>query len=138
MAVRKVIDDLFDAMRAGDGDKVGSLFVDGVTLQRAGMDREGNPQLGNTPLANFVNAVNQPHDQVWDERIWDVDIKVNGRLASAWMNFAFYLGDTLSHCGVNSFQLFKGKEGWKIIYLADTSQREGCEIPENVKSGGKG
>ena len=135
-AVRQVIDDLFDAMRAGDGDKVASLFADGAALQRAGTDREGNPSLGNTPVSAFVDAVNSPHEQVWDERIWNVDVKIDNRLASAWMNFAFYLGDQLSHCGVNSFQLFKGEAGWKIIYLADTSQREGCEIPEHVASGG--
>lgn len=136
-AVRQVIDDLFDAMRAGDGDKVGSLFTSEAKLQRAGVNREGNPQLGNTPVSQFVNAVNQPHEQVWDERVWDVDIKVDGRLASAWMNFAFYFGDNLSHCGVNSMQFFKGEEGWKIMYLADTNQREGCDIPENVQNGGR-
>lgn len=135
-AVRQVIDDMFDGMRAGDGDKVASLFVDGVVAKRAGTNREGIPRLGNTPISDFVAAVNQPHDQIWDERIWNVDIKIDGRLASAWMNFVFYLGDSFSHCGVNSFQFFKGDDGWKIISLADTSQRTGCEIPEHIKPAG--
>lgn len=135
-AVRKVIDDLFDAMRAGDGEKVSSLFVEGAILQSAMTDREGNPRLGNTPMSKFAEAVGQPHDQVWDERIWNVDIKIDGRLASAWMNFAFYLGDTFSHCGVNSVQLFKGSEGWKMMYLADTRQKATCKIPEEIKSAG--
>ena len=135
-AVRQVIDDMFDGMREGDGDKVAALFVDGVVAQRAGTNREGQPRLGKTPISDFAAAVNQPHDQVWDERIWNVDIKIDGRLASAWMNFAFYLGDSFSHCGVNSFQFFNGEDGWKIITLADTSQRTGCEIPEHIKPAG--
>ncbi len=135
-AVRQVIDNMFDAMRAGDGDKVASLFVEGVVAKRAGTDREGKPRLGNTPISDFAAAVNQPHDQVWDEQIWNVDIKIDGRLASAWMDFVFYRGDSFSHCGVNSFQLFKGEDGWKIISLADTSKRTGCEIPEHIKPAG--
>ncbi|MFK7846190.1 MAG: nuclear transport factor 2 family protein [Rhodothermales bacterium] len=135
-AVRQVIDAMFDGMRAGDGDKVASLFVDGVVAQRAGTDREGKPRLGNTPISDFAAAVNKPHDQVWDEQVWNVDIKIDGRLASAWMNFVFYLGDSFSHCGVNSFQFFKDDDGWKIISLADTSQRTGCEIPEHIKPAG--
>jgi hypothetical protein len=46
------------------------------------------------------------------------------------MNYAFFAGDTFSHCGVNAFQLFKGADGWKIFHIADTRRREGCEMPE--------
>ncbi|MEM8487839.1 MAG: hypothetical protein AAF564_19975 [Bacteroidota bacterium] len=135
-AVRQVIDNLFDGMRAGDADMVASVFAEGASLHRAGVDREGKPRLGNTPVSAFVEAVGRPTDKVWDERIWNVDIKVDDRLASAWMNFAFYLGDTFSHCGVNSVQFFKGADGWKMISLADTNHRDTCEIPEHVKSAG--
>ena len=78
----------------------------------------------------FVTAVGTTHDQVWDERIWDVTIHVRDNLASAWMNYAFFQGDEFSHCGVNSFQFFRSPEGWKVIYLVDTRQRQGCELPE--------
>lgn len=135
-AVRQVIDKLFDGMRAGDPDMVASVFADGATLQRAGVDREGNPNLGNTPVSAFVEAVGRPSEKVWDERIWNVEIKIDDRLASAWMDFAFYFGDTLSHCGVNSVQLFKGEAGWKMVSLMDTNRRDSCEIPESVKSAG--
>ncbi len=135
-AVRKVSDTLFDGMRAGDASMVASVFADGATLNRAGVDREGNPRFSNTPVSAFVEAVGRPTEQAWDERIWNVDIKIDDRLASAWMDFAFYLGDNLSHCGVNSVQLFKGDAGWKMVTLVDTNRREGCEIPESVKSAG--
>ena len=71
-----------------------------------------------------------PHDEVWDERIWDVVIHIDDNLASAWMNYAFILGDTLSHCGVNSMQFVRTAEGWKAVYLVDTRRRTGCEVPE--------
>ncbi len=77
----------------------------------------------------FVAAVGTPHDEVWDERIWNVQVRVDGNLATAWMDYAFYLGERFSHCGVNAFQLFRGPEGWRIIQIADTRRREGCQTP---------
>lgn len=136
-AVQQVIDNMFDAMREGDGDKLMAQLVDGLALQRAGTNPEGKPQLGNTPMTAFREMLNnKPPDQYLDERIWDVDIKVDGRLASAWMKFAFYVNGEFSHCGVNSMSFFKGDEGWKVFFLSDTNQREGCDIPESVKSAG--
>ena len=133
-AVEQVVYDLFDAMRAGDGEKVKSLFVEGTILQSTG-ERDGKPMLGKVEAVQFAQAVGNAEGPMWDEKIWNLQIQVKNRLASAWMDYAFYLGEDFSHCGVNSFQLFKGEEGWKIIYLADTRQKEGCEIPESVKPG---
>lgn len=123
--VRAVIDRLFDGMRTGD-----STMVRSVLHEEALMARAGSQGLRIGPTDGFVRAVGTPHDEVWDERIWDVHISIDGRLASAWMEFAFFLGDTLSHCGVNSMQLYQTDEGWKIIYLADTNRPPTCEVPE--------
>ena len=38
----------------------------------------------------------------------------------------------LSHCGVNSFELYHFEDGWKIIYLADTFENQHYEIPEEL------
>ena len=123
--VRAVIDRLFDGMRAGD-----STMVRSVLHEEALMARAGSQGLRIGPTDGFVRAVGTPHDEVWDERIWDVHISIDGRLASAWMEFAFFLGDMLSHCGVNSMQLYQTDEGWKIIYLADTNRPPTCEVPD--------
>ncbi len=131
-AVIQVAQDLFDAMRASDGDKVLSLASEGAILQSVG-ERDGQPAVNNTPIDRFAAAVGQPKDKVWDEQFWDPKVNINGRLASMWMSYAFYHGGVLSHCGVNSLQLFKDNDRWKILHLADTREREGCEIPESVK-----
>ena len=122
--VRAVIDRLFDGMRAGDSTMVRSVLHESALMGRAGDQgfSVGSPD-------QFVRAVGTPHDQVWDERIWDVQISIDGRLASAWMEFAFFLGENMSHCGVNSMQLYRTDEGWKIVYLADTNRPPTCEPP---------
>lgn len=120
--VRAVIDRLFDGMRAGDSTMVRSVLHESALMGRA---TDQGFRVG--PPDQFVRAVGTPHDQVWDEQIWDVHISIDGRLASAWMEFAFFLGDNMSHCGVNSMQLYRTEEGWKIVYLADTNRPPTCE-----------
>jgi hypothetical protein len=40
--------------------------------------------------------------------------------------YTFYVGDQMSHCGVNAFQLMKTTEGWKIIGITDTRRKDNC------------
>ncbi len=131
--VRAVIDRLFDGMRAGDGAIVRSAFHEAAVMARA-VTNGDSTRLRSGTIGRFVEAVGQPHDEVWDERIWDVDIRVDGALASAWMQYAFYLGDELHHCGVNSMQLFRAHEGWKIVHLLDTDRGLDCRWTENEAS----
>ena len=123
--VRAAIDRLFTGMRQGDSTVVRSVFHPEARLMSASI-RQGEPVLRVDSPDNFVRAVGTPHDQVWDERISNVQIKGDGPLASAWMDYAFYTGERFSHCGVNAFQFFRTPEGWKVIQITDTRRREGC------------
>jgi len=50
-----------------------------------------------------------------------------------WASYAFYLGKKFNHCGVDAFHLVKSEDGeWKIFHLADTGQKEGCNIPKKI------
>ncbi|MDE2835666.1 MAG: nuclear transport factor 2 family protein [Bacteroidota bacterium] len=127
--IRAVIEHLFDGMRAGDSTMVASVLMDSAIMGRA-----TDNGFSSGSMDGFVRAVGSPHDQVWDERIWDLNIQVDQRLASAWMQFAFYLGDELSHCGVNSMILYRTDDGWKIVHLADTHRGLACgEIPAHAR-----
>jgi len=131
--VRAVIERLFDGMRAGDSTAVRSVFHRNAHMYSVGV-RDGQPVLLQGSVDKFVRAVGTPHEEIWDERVWNIEVRVDGDLAAAWMDYAFYLGSNLSHCGANAFHLFRGVEGWKIIGLADTRRGDGCEIPPEVES----
>ncbi len=66
---------------------VASVFYDSAMLGSA-----TDQGFRTNPSTGFARAVGRPHDQVWNEQIWDVKIMVDGRLATAWMEFAFCLG----------------------------------------------
>lgn len=123
--VMATVDRLFDAMRAGDSATVRAVFHPEATLASVA-SRDGQTVLTHGSVDAFVRAVGAPHDAVWDERIWSPSVQIDGEMATAWMNYAFYLGDRLSHCGVNAFQLVRGAGGWQIFHIADTRRQEGC------------
>lgn len=121
--VRAVIDRLFNGMRAADSAAVRATFHPEARLQTTAV-RDGQPVLRTDSLAKFLRAVGTPRTELWDERISNVEIRADGELASAWMDYAFYVDDRFSHCGVNAVQLARTPAGWQIIQIADTRRRE--------------
>jgi len=124
-SVKKVITRLFDGMRKGDSSMVSKTFAKDMIMQTIS-NRQGEIQVKTDKPAGFLKAVGTAHQETWDERITFDQVLIDDNLASVWTSYQFYIGDKFSHCGVNSFQLVKGKEGWKIVYLIDTRRKENC------------
>lgn len=124
-AALAVVQRLFDGMRAGDAATVRSVFHPGTTLLTV-TRREGAAVLESADVEGFATAVGAPRPEVWDERISDPVVLVDGDLATVWVDYAFFVGDRFSHCGVDAFGLIRGPDGWKIFQLVDTRRTEGC------------
>lgn len=124
-AVLRVVTRLFDGMRAGDSAMVRSVFHPRAQLATA-IVRQGNAVVEVDDLDKFVAAVGTPHAEIWDERLSNTSVQVDGTLASVWTDYSFYLGDRFSHCGVDAFQLGKNGGEWQIVALADTRRKHGC------------
>jgi hypothetical protein len=124
-SVKKVISQLFDGMRKGDSSMVSGTFSKGMILQSIS-DRAGKTVVRTEKADEFLKAVGTPHIEIWDERITFDQVLVDAKLASVWTSYKFYIGDKFSHCGVNSFQMVKENDGWKIVYLIDTRRKEAC------------
>ncbi len=124
--VHQCIQNLFDGMRAADSVQVHACFRDDVRMASSFAARTGKAILDFGTLADFLEAVGQPKDIVWDERIYEIDIRIDDNMAQVWTEYEFFLGERFSHCGVNAFQLIKQEGVWKIFNLTDTRRREGC------------
>lgn len=125
--VMAVVQRLFDGMRAGDSAMVRSTFDPQLRMISSSL-REGKPVLRiETGGDGFVRAVGTPHAEVWDERIANAKVEVDGALASVWTDYAFYRGTSFSHCGIDHFLLARNDAGqWKIVELADTRRQAPC------------
>ena len=129
--VMATILELFDGYRAADSSRVRAVFTENASLMRVG-EKDGEPHLSGGSIDSFVNYVGSGLDKLHDEPVWDYKVHIDQNLASVWTKYAFYLDGQFHHCGAESFQLFKSKEGWKIFLLVDTSHDE-CDIPDYVR-----
>ncbi len=134
-AVIGVIKTVFDGMRAGDSATVRSAFLPDAQLLRTYNDKEGMPQIGVGSIEKWLESIGTPREATLDEKIWTYDVRIDQNLATVWTDFTFYLGDRLSHCGVNAFQLFRTPGGWKIFQVVDTHRTQGCITPETDLAG---
>lgn len=124
--VKQVIASMFVGMKEKNPDLVRQSFHPEASMQTV-IAGESGATLGSNSVQDFVNRIaTTPANTVLDERILDYQIKIDGHMASAWTAYEFYVNDGFSHCGVNSFQLIKTAEGWKITYVIDTRRKEGC------------
>jgi hypothetical protein len=129
-----VINKLFAGMYKGDSAMVRSVFATEVTSATVARDKDGKQVLRReSSIDEFVKAVGKPYPEPLTEEIWNIQVQIDGDLAQAWCDYAFYIGHRFSHCGADAFQLHKTTEGWKIFHLADTRRKDGCNIPEEIK-----
>ncbi len=133
--IRKVIEQIFTGMEKSDSAMVRNAFTKEITMATVAKNKNNEPALHReSSLDGFLTAVASPKQQPWHEEFWNLNIRIDGDLASAWCDYAFYLGKTFSHCGVDAFQLFRTPDGWKIFHLADTRRKEPCDIPADIKA----
>lgn len=124
--IKTVIEQLFDAMRENDHNKAAAIFHDKMQLATV-VNTDSGPEIRMEDPAIFLNAIAQPKTETWDEHISNLRIHSDGVLATAWMDYRFYRGETFSHCGVNTMSFLKTSGGWKITYIADTRRRTDCD-----------
>ncbi|MBL4603991.1 MAG: nuclear transport factor 2 family protein [Emcibacteraceae bacterium] len=120
--VRAVLDQVFDAMRAGDDEALKSLLLPDTALDRISPDKP----VVRDDASGWIEWVGSLKPGQADEQIFDVEIHVEGPLAVAWAPFTIAIDGELKSCGVNQFTLVKHPEGWRVAYLIDTHTPEKC------------
>lgn len=125
-SVKQVITQLFTAMKNADTTLLKTCFADSMVLQTIIRDKSGSAVVLNEKAAGFINSIGKLPAGAADEQIQFETIRIDGPLAIVWTPYKFYFNGKFSHCGANSFQLVRFKEGWKIQYLIDTRRRVGC------------
>ena len=73
-------------------------------------------------LKRFINPAH-----VIQERMLGAEIKIQKRIAMAWVPYSLDISGKFSHCGIDIFTMLKTSEGWKIATAAYTVEPDGCE-----------
>ena len=118
----KPIENLFNAMKSADSLGVKNAFSDSAIMQTFGKNQE----IRTDKVEDFAKQVGASKAGDLDERFTISKILVDGNMASVWVPYQFYYKGNFSHCGVNSFQLAKINNDWKIQYIIDTRRKDNC------------
>lgn len=125
--VQKTIETFFEGFHKQDSTLLNQVVYKDVTLQTIVTNREGKTILHTEDYSKFITSIlSIPKNQKFEEKLLSFDIKIDGNMANAWTPYQFWFNDQFSHCGVNSFQLIKVDNAWKIFFLVDT-RRKVCE-----------
>lgn len=125
--VKEVVKTFFEGFHKQDSLLIKKVVHQDVMMQSIGRGKQGEVELSKQDFSGFLSSIcSIPETTTFEERIESYDVKMDGKMANVWTPYSFYINGSLSHCGTNSFQLFKRNGVWKIFYIVDTRDREDC------------
>ena len=84
---------LFDGMRKRDSAMVRAAFAPQARLGGA-QERNGQVSIHFITPDDFARVVGSQPAPPWDERIYDPEVRIDGRLATVWVKYDFLAGDS--------------------------------------------
>ncbi|MRH99767.1 nuclear transport factor 2 family protein [Kriegella sp. EG-1] len=127
LAVQQTIETFFKGFHAQDSIEMKSVVHGKIILQTIINVSDGSHQIKTDDFSDFLISISKiPTEMKFEEKILSYNVQIDGPMANAWTKYEFWINGALNHCGVNSFQLLKEGEIWKIVYLIDTRRKEGC------------
>ena len=120
---------VFDAMRTRDTVLLASAFD--TTARLVSGPRNNGTSVSLITPSQFGAALNRaPAGDVWIERIWDPEVRIDGDVAMVWAYYTFHRNKEFSHCGVDAFMLRRIGGQWKITQLSDSRRTTNCTHTE--------
>lgn len=121
--VKQVVVTFFKGFHAKDSITMKSVCAEKMILQSISESSKGNQLKKDSPQDFFRSIATIPATILFEERILNYSIQVDGAMAHVWTLYEFYVNNKFSHKGVNAFTLFKDNDQWKIVYLIDTRRK---------------
>jgi hypothetical protein len=114
-------------MAAQDAAMLRAAFIDNGAIVGLQPDAtEAHPRPAGDWITQIAGLTTQGK---LDERMYKPEVRINDNLAQVWTYYDFHLGEQFSHCGIDTAQLVRTPDGWKIAMIAYTTRRTGCEPP---------
>ena len=121
-AVLAVVQRLFDGMAARDAAVLRAVMLPDGRYFSVRADNK----IGGGTNSEFIERIAASKENLL-ERMWNPRVMIHGSIASVWAPYDFHRNRKFNHCGVDSFQLLKTTEGWKIATITYTVETTGCQ-----------
>jgi hypothetical protein len=123
--VLAVVQELFDAMAAGDAARAAAVMLPQGQWVAVRLDEAGNGVPLVSPFRDFLARLDQGEEQ-WLERMWEARVLMHDPIAVVWTPYDFYRDGAFSHCGVDGFTLVRTADGWRMVGGTYTVETAGC------------
>jgi predicted enzyme related to lactoylglutathione lyase len=119
-----VVERMFAALKAGDTAAMRATMHPAARIIQTGT-REGAPFARVNALDDFLKSIGGAAlaGRKLEERIYHPELRVDDNLVTVWLRYDFLVDGTVSHCGVDSFQVVRTADGWRVIHVVDTQRR---------------
>lgn len=125
---KQAVIDFFEAFHKQDTTALRSLSMASTELQSIHKDDSGQARIKTSTYTEFLSSIASiPQDASFKEMLLDYEVNEDDLMANVWTPYQFFYNGALIHCGVNSFQLIKQNDTWKIFYIVDTRITKNCK-----------
>ena len=121
--VEQTIKSFFEGFHQRDTIKLKQVCSENLVLHSISESEKGNKFSVEKAPDFYKSIASIPTTIIFEEKIVNYKIQVDGSMAHVWTPYEFYVNGKLSHSGVNSFQLYKENEVWKVVYIIDTRRK---------------
>jgi hypothetical protein len=111
-AVLAVVQSFFDTMAAKDATTARQILLPEGRFYAVG-DQTSKVRIRAFTVEEYLFDLPAMKQSV-RERFWNPEVRIRGFIANVWTPYDFWTNGRLSHCGIDSFDLIKTEQGWKI------------------------
>ena len=131
-ALKNVVLQLFEGIQKHDSTLLKNVFHTSARIQVIGVHRltGKNAITTENEIDKFIKQICRNSINISMREVpKSFEYRIDNQLATVWTPYEFYIkefptvDEHLSHRGVDSFQLYKTDEGWKILSLVYTIRR---------------
>lgn len=125
-AILSTVDSFFAALARADRNGLEATTRADAEFVISAVDADGEISLSSRSRDEFVSSIAN-NSAALLERYWDATVLIREGIAVFWAPYDFHVDGNFSHCGIDSFQLFKENGRWKIGNSSYTIERLDCE-----------
>ena len=130
-AALAVVNQLFAEMAAANPAGILALHTPTSDLAAVFKQKDGKSRYSSINGEKFSQMFTDK-TKVMKEEMYDPKVEVHNDWAMVWGRYVFFVGDKLSHCGINQFNLIRIEGVWKIANGASTIDPGDCTEKEKA------
>jgi hypothetical protein len=127
-AVLGIVNQLFAEMRAANPAGILATGTSENQLVAVRKLKDGKSRIDVIGGEAFTKFFTKPG--AIEEMMYAPNVEVSGDWAMVWGRYVFFVGDKISHCGINQFNLVRTDAGWRIANGASVIDPGDCTEKE--------